>query len=91
MDNLQKKEVDVMAKIGVEQSLSDVQQTLRDKGHNVIELKQEYDTEGCDCCVVTGLDNNVMGMQDTVMKGSVINADGLTAEEVCQAVENKIQ
>lgn len=91
MDNLQMKEVDVMAKIGVEQSLSDIQQALRDKGHNVIELKQEHDTEGCDCCVISGLDHNVMGMQDTSMKGSVINADGLTADEVCQAVENRIQ
>jgi hypothetical protein len=91
MDNLQKKEVDIMAKIGVEQSLSDIQEALREKGHNVIELKQEYDTEGCDCCVVSGLDMNVMGMQDTVTKGSVINANGLTAEEVCQQVENRIQ
>jgi len=91
MDNLHKKEVDVMAKIGVEQSLSDVQQALRDRGHNVIELKQENDTQGCDCCVVSGLDINVMGMQDTATKASVINADGITAEEVCQAVENRIQ
>lgn len=80
-----------MARIGVEQSLTNVQNALREKGHDVIELKQESDANGCDCCVVTGGDSNVMGMQDTSMKGSVIEASGLTAEEVCQQVESRIQ
>ncbi|WP_042350882.1 YkuS family protein [Bacillus massiliigorillae] len=80
-----------MAKIGVEQSLSSVQQALRDKGHDVIELKQEHDTQNCDCCVISGLDQNVMGMQDTSMQGPVINADGLTADQVCQEVESRLQ
>ncbi|CAH0347129.1 MULTISPECIES: YkuS family protein [unclassified Bacillus (in: firmicutes)] len=80
-----------MARIGVEQSLSNIQQALRDKGHDVVELKQESDTQGCDFCVITGLDSNVMGMQDTSIQGSVIEANGLTADEVCQQVENRIQ
>ena len=45
-----------MAKIGVEQSLTNVQQALREKGHDVVELRQESDVNGCDCCVTTGLD-----------------------------------
>ena len=44
-----------MAKIGVEQSLTNVQQALREKGHDIVELRQESDVEGCDCCVTTGL------------------------------------
>lgn len=80
-----------MAKIGVEQSLSDVQQALRDMGHDVVELKQEYDTNNCDCCVISGMDKNVMGMQDTTMQGPVISADGLTADEVCQQVESRLK
>lgn len=80
-----------MAKIAVEQSLSDVQQALRDKGHEVFELKQEYDTNNADCCVISGMDQNVMGMQDTTLKGPVISANGLTADEVCQQVENRLQ
>ena len=80
-----------MAKIGVEQSLTNVQQVLREKGHDVIELKQESDANGCDCCVVTGLDSNVMGMQNVATQGSVIEASGLTAEEVCQQVESRFQ
>lgn len=80
-----------MAKVGVEQSLTNVQQALRNKGFEVVELKRESDAQGCCCCVVTGLDSNVMGMQDTFTKGSVIDANGMTADEVCQEVENRIQ
>lgn len=79
-----------MAKIGVEQSLTNVQQVLREKGYDVVELKQESDAKNCDCCVVTGLDSNVMGMQDTFTKGSVIDANGLSADEVCREIENRI-
>lgn len=80
-----------MAKIGVEQSLTNIQQALRDKGYDVVALQQESDAQNCDCCVVTGLDSNVMGMQDTYTKGSVIDANGMSADEVCQAVESRLQ
>ncbi len=80
-----------MAKIGVEQSLTDVQEALQSRGYDVVQLKQENDAQGCDCCVITGQDENVMGIQNVVTQGSVINASGLTAEEVCQRVENKLQ
>jgi hypothetical protein len=85
------KEERFMAKIGVEQSLTDVQEALQSRGYDVVQLKQENDAQGCDCCVITGQDQNVMGIQNVVTKGSVINASGLTAEEVCQQVETKIQ
>ncbi|MES9683581.1 MULTISPECIES: YkuS family protein [Bacillaceae] len=80
-----------MARIGVEQSLTNVQEALRSAGHDVVELKQESDANGCDCCVVTGLDSNVMGMQNVATQGSVIEASGLTADQVCQQVESKLQ
>ncbi|WP_042455777.1 YkuS family protein [Neobacillus dielmonensis] len=79
-----------MARVGVEQSLTNITQALRNKGHEVVELKQETDAQNCDCCVVTGLDSNVMGMQDTVTKAPVIDANGMSADEVCQAVESRL-
>jgi hypothetical protein len=78
-----------MARIGVEQSLTNISEALREKGHEVIDLKQESDAQNCDCCVVSGIDSNVMGMQDTQMQGSVIEANGLSADEVCQQVEQR--
>lgn len=79
-----------MAKIGVEESLTDVQQALQEKGYDVVQLRQENDAKGCDCCVVTGQDSNVMGISNTVTAGSVIKASGMTADEICQEVESKL-
>ncbi|MEG9460726.1 MAG: YkuS family protein, partial [Bacillus amyloliquefaciens] len=48
-------------KIGIEQSLSDVEQALKQKGYDVVMMKTPEDAKNCDCCVVTGLDSNVQG------------------------------
>lgn len=64
---------------------------LQRLGHEVVQLRNESDAQGCDCCVVTGQDSNVMGISDAVTQGSVITASGLTAEEICQQVGNKVQ
>lgn len=79
-----------MPKIGVEQSLTDVQQALQEKGYDVVQLTNENDAKGCDCCVVTGIDNNVMGISNSVTAGSVIEASGMTADQICQQVESRI-
>ena len=79
-----------MPKIGVEQSLSNVTAALQQKGYDVVQLKNESDAKGCDCCVITGQDANVMGISNAVTDGSVIQASGLTADEICQQVESKI-
>ncbi|WP_100404641.1 YkuS family protein [Bacillus solitudinis] len=79
-----------MPKVGVEQSLTDVQEELQSQGYEVIQLKQENDAEGCDCCVITGQDQNVMGIQNTVTQGSVINVHGMNAQEVCKMVNQKV-
>lgn len=80
-----------MAVIGIEPGLSNVKQLLEEKGHQVIEIQNEADAQNCDYCIVTGMDNNVMGISNTVTSGSVIDATGLTAEEVCQQLESKLQ
>jgi hypothetical protein len=79
-----------MSRIGVEQSLTNVQEALRAKGYDIVELQQESDAQGLDCCVITGLDKDVLGIADTSFKGSVIDAHGLTADEICQQVDEKI-
>ncbi|WMW41852.1 MULTISPECIES: YkuS family protein [Bacillus] len=78
-------------KIGIEQSLSDVEAALKEKGYDVVMMKSPADAQGCDCFVVTGLDNNVQGIADTVTQAPVITASGMTAEEICSEVESRIQ
>lgn len=80
-----------MAKIGVEGSLTNVQQVLKQRGYDVVPLQTENDANGCDACVVTGLDSNVMGIANTVIAGPVIEVNGLSADEVCQMVDSKLQ
>lgn len=79
-----------MARIGVEGSLTHVKEALMAMGHEVIELKSEADTAHCDCCVISGLDKDVMGMADATIAGPVINASGQNAEEIVQMVNEKL-
>lgn len=73
--------------IGVEQSLTNVEDALKAKGFEVIQLRNEEDAKNCAACVITGQDENVMGISDIVTAGSVINASGLSADEIVNRVE----
>lgn len=84
------REAAFMARIGVEQSLTQVKEALMEMGHEIIDLRTEEDARQCDCCVVSGMDNNVIGMQDTVSEGQVINAQGYSAEEITQMVNERL-
>lgn len=81
----------MMAKIAVEQSLTAIQEALQAKGYEVVPMKNEKDAQDCDCCVVSGQDENLMGMQDAQMEGPVIDARGMDANQVCEAVEHRFQ
>ena len=79
-----------MARIGVENGLTDVAEALRQQGHEVVELHNENDANGCDCCVVTGRVSSVMGIMDTTTKNPILTAAGYTADELCQQVSQHI-
>ncbi|MFD7520717.1 YkuS family protein [Paenibacillus chitinolyticus] len=72
-----------MSKIAVEDSLSSVKQALQSSGYEVTSLNQ---ANGASCVVISGLDQNVMGFADATTSASVINAHGLTDEEIVQEV-----
>ncbi|MBR3120018.1 YkuS family protein [Oceanobacillus profundus] len=79
-----------MARIAVEENLTDIKTALMEMGHEIIDLRTERDAAHCDCCVISGQDKDVMGMQTTSIAGPVINAQGQTSEDVCQAVNEKL-
>jgi AhpD family alkylhydroperoxidase len=78
-----------MAKIAVEDSLTNVKQALQNSGHEVVSLGAS-NMQGCDCCVISGQDQNVMGMSNAETSASVINADGMSADQVVEAVNRSI-
>lgn len=73
--------------IGVEQSLTNVEDALKAKGYEVIQLRTEEDAKKCDACVITGQDKDFMGISDPVIAGPVIDANGLSADEITQRVD----
>lgn len=77
-----------MAKIAVEPSLTDVKQLLQEKGHEVVSMDN---IANCSCAVITGQDNNVMGMSNTSTNASVINAEGKTAQQIVDQVLQSIR
>ncbi|MFS0654305.1 YkuS family protein [Bacillus sp. 179-C3.3 HS] len=79
-----------MTRIGVESSLTDVEEQLKQKGYDVVRIQNEQQMDQCDCYVVTGLDSDALGISNTETKASVIKASGRTADEICQEVEQRI-
>lgn len=77
-------------RIGVEEGLSNVSKVLEEKGYQVVSLSNGSDLNNVDCCVVTGMDSNIMGIEATSTQVPVIEASGLSADEVCQKVEQKL-
>ncbi|MEW6423613.1 MAG: YkuS family protein [Bacillota bacterium] len=68
-----------MRTIAVEDSLTGVRDLLEKNGYAVVSLSRQ---RGADAVVVTGLDNNVLNMQDISTKVPVIDAAGKTPEEI---------
>jgi len=79
-----------VAKIAVEVGLTDIRKALESKGFDVVMLKQESDAQQCDCCVISGIDRNVMGMQNTVIEGPVIDCNGMDTNQICEEVERRL-
>jgi hypothetical protein len=44
---------------------------------------------GADCCVISGQDDNVMGISEIATKASIINAEGMTADQVLEEVNQR--
>lgn len=76
-------------KIAVEDGLSHIEDALRDEGYQVVD--PEVSGSNVDAYVITGMDENLMGMTDTMTTGVVIDASGLDANEVLFELERRLQ
>lgn len=72
-------------KVAVEANLTTIAKALESKGYTVVNPKSGYDVVAA---VVMGMDNNLMNIQNTVTKAPVIDATGLTPEQVVSRVES---
>ena len=72
-----------MKKVGIEASFSNVKRYLEDRDCtvDVLDKKNKESRRALDrfdAVVVTGLDSNLMGMEDTLTNTRIINAQGKT-------------
>ncbi|MDF2569656.1 MAG: hypothetical protein K0R55_1260 [Sporomusa sp.] len=74
-----------MRKVAVEDNLSTIKQALERRGYTVVSPKSN---ESVMACVVMGMDNNLMDIQNTVTKAPVIDAAGMTPEQVVSRIES---
>ena len=74
--------------IAIEANLSLFQKTLEQAGFHVIAL--DDDAVGiAQAIVVQGTDNNFLGREDPKTLAPVINADGMTPDQVLKAVQER--
>jgi hypothetical protein len=81
-------------KVAVEPNLTPVNDLLVEKGYQVdsLNFNEEADgqAEGYDAFIVTGMNKNFLGMHDTESKAVVIDATGMSPEQVYHELQTKL-
>lgn len=74
--------------VAIEGQLSPFTNLLKEKGYDVIPLDEKA-MGVASAIVVQGTDHNFLGMEDPRTLAPVINADGMTPDEVLAAVDHR--
>lgn len=83
-----------MKHVAVQKDLTPIKCYLEEKGYDVREFEGNAENAlnefgEVDAIVVTGMDNNMMGMQETSCRTTIINASGkepqTVEEEICHS------
>lgn len=82
-------------RVAVSESLSPLKQVLHREGYEVINLENEAEISKTgmveyDAIVVSGMDVNMMGMQDISGRAIVINAAGKGPEEIVEELRSRL-
>lgn len=83
-----------MKKIGVENGLSNIADYLNAEGYSVEILGEDLESnvkkyDNLDIIITAGYNTDMMGFSDTSTKIPVINASGLTQEEVKNIIQQR--
>lgn len=85
-----------MKNIGIQKELSTVRDYLKSKGYNVFEvdttnITSDITLQSFDAVVVSGVGDNLMGIDTTSTKIPVINADGLTPTDIQDQLDQALK
>lgn len=78
-------------RVAVEANLGNVRDYLSQQGYDCCDLDAQNlnnQGQGLDAIVISGADQNIMGISDTQTKAPVINAHGMRPDEVAQRIQN---
>jgi hypothetical protein len=81
-----------MKKVAVQNGLNTISDYLCSEGYTVTEFDNRKKNAGnfynkYDAVVVTGENQNVMGIEDSSSTSTIINATGMTAQEIKARIE----
>ena len=76
--------------VAVDEALEGLKEVLVSRGYQVIGM-EEVDTDRAHALVISGLDQNIMGMQDIKTKVPVISAEGKTWDEIVKNIDDYFQ
>jgi galactitol-specific phosphotransferase system IIB component len=81
-------------KVAVEQNLTPVKDYLSKMGYSVdtVDMSREFSKsmDKYDAIIVTGMNKNFLGVEDVNTGAVIIDAKGLTAEQVVKEMENRL-
>jgi hypothetical protein len=85
-----------MKNIAVQKGLTQVVDHLTDAGFKVFEFdtRQKASKDflrGFDAVVMTGMNDNIMGIENTNTKTPIVEARGLTPQEIQKTIERRLQ
>ncbi|MEW6724468.1 MAG: YkuS family protein [Bacillota bacterium] len=76
--------------VAVAEGLTPVTEELRSRGYEPVQLGDDLSAVGdVAALVITGLDSNMMGVEDILTEKPVITARGRTAREVADEVDSR--
>jgi hypothetical protein len=82
------------AKVAVEADLTNVSDYLEEQGYQVIEFIHSDEIidelQAVDAIVISGMQENLLGMEDIETEALMIEASGLTPEEIGDMLEQQL-
>ena len=86
---------EVRHSIAIEPNLTPIKDYLSSKGYDVesIDFDKKSSNNGgkFDAYIVSGMKRNILGIQDTVTKAIVIDASGLTPEQIYHELKLRLE
>ena len=81
-----------MKKVAVQKGLNPIKDYLCEEGYTVKEFDKSKKNAGnfldrYDAVIVTGENQNIMGVEDTISTTPIIDASGMTGEQVKEQIE----